>query len=339
MPINHIGPQVLGPIEGSRPPWGVPRRDPEEFGYQVAEYQLRGTAACYEPTNTASAPPDGKIDVRELNTAPYHTRILVIRPRDPMHFNHTVLLNWQNVSAGFEQSAPSDGEMYLGYAWVGLSAQEAGVHGLPLADPRNGRPRAKPLVDQDPERYGTLHHPGDPGSFDIFSDAARVIGPERSTAIDPLAGLDVRHVVAIGGSQSAMRLVTYANALHLRHRVIDGFALSVWEGRAPGLLEGPISLGGGRTTIRNDLATPMVVVNSEAETLPLHRTGAVDSEWIRFWEVAGAPHGVSRDDQSPDQRGRVTNPLTYKPIFESALRHIRQWSHEARPHHRFRGLR
>jgi Alpha/beta hydrolase domain len=325
MPINQSGPEVLGPIEGSRPPWGVPRRDPEEFGYQVAEYQLRGVAACYEQTNVVSATSDGRIDVRELDTAPYHTRFLVIRPRDPMHFNHTVLLNWQNVSAGFEQSAPSDGEMYEGYAWVGVSAQEAGLHRLPLADSRNVRPRAQPLVEHDSERYGTLHHPGDPGSFDIFSDAARVLGPERSTAIDPLADLEVRHVVAVGGSQSAMRLVAYANALHLRHRVIDGFVLSVWEGRAPGLLEGPISLGGGRTTIRNDLATPMVVVNSEAETLPLYRTGAVDSEWIRFWEVAGVPHGVSRGAQPPDQRGRVANPLTYQPIFESALRHVRRW--------------
>jgi Alpha/beta hydrolase domain len=323
VPDTRTGPEVLGPIGGSQPPWGTPRRDPAAFGYCVEEYQLRGIAACYEPT---SAPPaDGRIDVRPLQTAAYQTRLLVIRPVDPTRFNHTVLLNWQNVSAGFEQAAPSDGELYRGYAWVGVSAQEVGLFGMPFEDSRFTGRRAQPLAEHDPERYGMLHHPGDPGSFDIFSDAARAVGPERDAAIDPLNGLEVHRVIAVGGSQSAMRLVTYANALHPRHRVVDGFCLSVWEGRAPGLLEGPISPGGGRTAIRDDLETPMVIVNSEAETLPLHRTGARDSEWIRFWEVAGTPHGVARRNLGPDQRGRLANPLTYAPIFESALRHVNRW--------------
>jgi hypothetical protein len=331
MPVDRVEPEVLGPVAGSRPPWGVPRRDPAEFGYRVEEFHLRGIAGCYEPIDVGSARTDGKIEARPLDTAaPYLTRLLVIRPCDPERFNHTVLLNWQNVSAGFEQPAPSHGEMYAGYAWVGVSAQEVGLHGLPYEDPRGAGRRAQPLVDHDPERYGELHHPGDPGSFDIFADAARVVGPDRSGTIDPLAGLDVRHVVAIGGSQSAMRLVTYANALHHLHRVIDGFVLSVWEGRAPGLLEGPISLGGGRTAIRNDLGTPIVVVNSEAETLPLYRAEAADSEWTRFWEVAGTPHGVARGGRPPDRRGRVANPLSYKPILESALRHMRLWVAEGR---------
>jgi hypothetical protein len=253
-------PEVLGPVSGARPPWGAPRVDPGVFGYCVEEYQLRGVAGCYEQL---SDHPGGRVEVEELGTAAYHTRLLVVRPKDPARFNHTVLLNWQNVSAGFESSAPSEGELYEGYAWVGVSAQEIGLYGPPVGTGRVARANAKGLVDEDPERYGMLRHPGDPGSFDIFADAARVVGPGRSTAIDPLAGLDVGHVVATGGSQSAMRLVAYANALHLRHQVIDGYALTVWEGRAPDLLDGPISYGGARTVIRDDLEVPVVVVNSE----------------------------------------------------------------------------
>jgi hypothetical protein len=325
---DRVQPDVVGPVNGSRPPWGVPRVDPAALGYRVEEYQLNGVAACYQQLTDH---PAAQIEVEELGTAPYRTRLLVIRPTDPTRFNHTVLLNWQNVSAGHESWAPSDGELYQGYAWVGVSAQEVGLFGPPVGMGRGARANAKGLVDEDPERYGTLRHPGDPGSFDIFADAARIVGPGRSTAIDPLGGLDVQHVIAVGGSQSAMRLVAYANALHHRHRVVDGYALSVWEGRAPNLMDGPISYGGGRTIIREDLDVPVIVVNSEFETLAVHATGAVDSEWIRYWEVAGTPHGVTRRLDLPHGRGWEPNTLRFKPVAESAIRHIRRWVVEGRP--------
>lgn len=326
--IGRVQPEVLGPVTGSRPAWGIPRVDPAAFGYTVQEYQLSGVAACYQ---IVTHHPAGEIEVEELGTAPYRTRLLVIRPADPTRFNHTVLLNWQNVSAGMESFAPSDGELYEGYAWVGVSAQEVGLYGPPVGMGRGGRANARGLVDEDPERYGTLRHPGDPGSFDIFSDAARVVGPGRQTAIDPLPGLDVHHVIAVGGSQSAMRLVAYANALHHVHRVVDGYALSAWEGRAPDLMDGPISYGGGKTAIREDLEVPVVVVNSEFETLAVHLAGAVDSEWIRYWEVAGTPHGVTRMPDLPHGRGWRPNTLRFKPVAESAIRHVRRWVAEGRP--------
>jgi Alpha/beta hydrolase domain len=327
MAEDRLPPDLLGPIDGSRPPWGVPRMDPAAWGYRVEEYQLSGIAACYQQSSDHQA---AQVEVEELGTAPYRTRLLVIRPADPAKFNHTVLLNWQNVSAGHESWAPSDGELYEGYAWVGVSAQEVGLFGPPVGMGRAG-PNSRGLVDEDHERYGMLRHPGDPGSFDIFADAARVVGPGRATAIDPLVGLDVHHVIAVGGSQSAMRLVAYANALHRRDRLVDGYALSVWEGRAPNLMDGPISYGGGRTIIREDLEVPVVVVNSEFETLAVHATGAVDSEWIRYWEVAGTPHGVTRRPDLPHGRGWEPNTLRFKPVAESALRHVRRWVTEGRP--------
>jgi hypothetical protein len=298
---------------------------PEVRGYVVEEYQLCGVAACYEHL---AGHPGGNVEVEVTGTAPYRTRILVMRPADPAFFNHTVLLNWQNVSAGCESLAPSDGELYEGYAWVGVSAQEIGLYGPPLG--MGARANAKGLVDEDPERYGMLRHPGDPGSFDIFADAARVVGPGRATAVDPLGGLDVRQVIAVGGSQSAMRLVAYANALHRVHQVIDGYALSVWEGRAPDLGDGPISFGPARTVIRGDLEVPIVVVNSEFEALALHLAGAVDSKWIRYWEVAGTPHGVTRRRDLPHGRGWMPNTLRFKPVADSALRHVRRWAAEGR---------
>ena len=126
--------------------------------------------------------------------------------------------------------------------------------------------------------------------------------PVRSTTVDPLAGLDVRRVVATGGSQSAMRLVTYINAFHRDSPVFDAFLLSVWEGRAPRPEEGAIAMG-VRTAIRTDVDTPIVVVNSEFEASHLIGLDVEDTEHLRIWEVAGAPHGVARTGDDRPGRG------------------------------------
>jgi len=104
------------------------------------------------------------------------------------------------------------------------------------------------------------------GSFEIFGQAAAAVGPGRAGHVDPMGGLPVRRLVATGASQSAMRLVAYANGVHPLHQLFDGYLLSVWEGRAPRLDEGPIGTGGVRTAVRSDLGAPMLIVNSEFET-------------------------------------------------------------------------
>ena len=89
-----------------------------------------------------------------------------------------------------------------------MSAQRVGIDGLPGAEERG-------LRAWDPERYGSLEHPGDDYSFDIFTHAARAVGRDRGAlAVDPMGGLPVRHVVtATGGSQSAIRLNSYLNGI------------------------------------------------------------------------------------------------------------------------------
>jgi len=135
----------------------------------------------------------------------------VVRPRDPAAFNGTVVLNWQNVSAGYEYGSLTAGDEALeGYAWVGVSAQEVGIYGFSRGRrSRSASGDVRPLRDQDPERYGLLQHPGDLGSFEMFSQAARAVGPARRSDVDPMGGLEVQRVIAAGGSQSAMRLTEY----------------------------------------------------------------------------------------------------------------------------------
>ena len=62
----------------------------------------------------------------------------------------------------------------------------------------------------DPARYGTLNHPGDSFSYDIFSQAGQAV---RDHADVVLGGLRPEVLIAAGESQSAGRMVTYIDAV------------------------------------------------------------------------------------------------------------------------------
>ena len=166
--------RVTGPITGDRPPAGAPDVDLAARGYVLEEYAIEGTARAFHLLDDPT--PDGRWSVAEYARAPYRTRLLVLRPEQPADANGTVVVGWQNVSAGYESGAPSDGEIYEGYAWVGVSAQEVGLYGFPAGMERMASRRGLPLLEHDPERYGDLHHPGDQAAFDIFTQAGRALG-------------------------------------------------------------------------------------------------------------------------------------------------------------------
>ena len=83
----------------------------------LEEFAIEGTARAFHLLDDPT--PDGRWSVAEYARAPYRTRLLVLRPEQPADANGTVVVGWQNVSAGYESGAPSDGEIYEGYAWVG----------------------------------------------------------------------------------------------------------------------------------------------------------------------------------------------------------------------------
>src|ERR1700683_1452317 len=141
-----------------------------DVGYTQAEYSLSGRARAFERTTVGPAP-------RE--EAAFDTRVVVIRPAEDSSFNGTVWIEWLNVSGGLD-AAPgwifTHTELVRrGAAWVGVSAQRIGVEG---GDGLLGV-RSPGLVGTDPERYGSLHHPGDRFSYDIFSQAS--VAARRAT--------------------------------------------------------------------------------------------------------------------------------------------------------------
>src|SRR5947208_9081239 len=125
---------------------------------------------------------EGSGKVRQMDGS---ARLVVCRPSGPCAFTGTVILEWLNVSAGFDAPAhwmlTHRQVVRAGWAWVGVSAQRAGIEGGSIFDTAGEEPDSgsrgtmvlPALKESDPGRYGALHHPGDAFSFDIFSQAAR----------------------------------------------------------------------------------------------------------------------------------------------------------------------
>ena len=237
-------------------------------------------------------------------------RLLVRRPADPVDFNGVVVVEWLNVSAMAEGDADyqhlREELLRGGYAWVGVGAQSAGVNA-----PRTG------LKAWDPVRYGPLSHPGDPFSFDIFAQAVRAL---RQPVDDgPLAGFGIRHVLATGRSQSAMRLITYINALHARDRLLDGYLVHS-RGAAPAGLQAdrltgvadPLPAG---ARIRADIDVPVLDVQAEGDmvTLRSHLARQDPHDHLRHWEIAGRRTPRCRSGSSARRRRRPTGRAASPP--------------------------
>src|SRR5262245_20756051 len=288
---------VTGPISGGAHDWAFGRTllDLDRYGYDDEEYILDGEATRYGLAPGTELTLDGRWTVESRGTSPYRTRFLVMRPRDPAAFNGTVVLSWNNVSAGFDSVTGVDSVQLVedGFVFVGATVQRVGVHGFPE--------QPAGLAAWDPERYGSLSIPSDDCSYDIFTQAARAIGRDRPrTGVDPMGGLDVRHVLAQGSSQSAGRLATYLNAVQPLEHAVDGFLLGVYFGSGTPLEVGDAVLGPatagprlrfeGSNLLRDDPGVPVMVLNSEMESTPCYAVRQPDTDLFRLWETAGTSH-------------------------------------------------
>jgi hypothetical protein len=148
--------------------FGRPLFDLAEHGYVEEESFLSGAATTYRPAPGTEWGRGGRWQAEVKASVPYRTRILVYRPADPQRFNHTALVCWNNVTAGYELFHGESPEILEGgYAFVAATVQRVGVHGFPAS--------SQGLAAWDPERYGSLRIPTDDASFDIFTQQARGI--------------------------------------------------------------------------------------------------------------------------------------------------------------------
>ena len=338
--------QVSGPVTGGARGWpfGATRLDLERLGYEEEEYFLSGSACRYRPASGTVFGPDGLWSAEPAGEAPFTTRLLIYRPRDKARFNGTVILTWNNVTAGYELFGTDSLELFEGgFALVCVSAQKAGIEGLP--------PVRQGLRQWDGERYGALSVPSDDYSFDVFTQAARAVGPDRDRqGIDPMAGLDVQRVVAQGASQSAGRLATYVNAVAPLARAIDGFILAIYFGRGTPLEVGDTVVNihapaqgsttrrrlRGENRLRDDLGVPIFIVNSELEAIACYDVRQPDSESFRTWEVAGTCHisrqsmatrtvSAQRDELVTRKVADAINAVPMNPVYDAAFHHMHRW--------------
>lgn len=269
-------------------------------GYGQTELRAAGTARSYADETAAD----------------YATRVVVRRPESGG--SGTLVVEWLNVSSGSD-AAPdwtylAEEIVRRGHAWAGVSAQRVGVEG--------GTPRVATgiglgaLKQQDPERYGSLAHPGDAYCYDIYTQVARGLA----------ADLGATCVLAIGESQSAAALTSYLN-LYGRS-LFDGFLVHSRGGWA---------LHAAETTLVPDVGVPVLVVQTEGDLfgrlayLPARQP---DAERFRLWEVAGAAHadhfqigGFEEFLGCPDPVNRGQQAY----VLRAALRWLESWARGGSP--------
>ncbi len=321
-------PAVTGPIPAVLPPGtdlthnypqlsSEPNDPLSARGYVEEEFFIQGKATQYQTPTLA----DGVV----LSTGhPYKTRLIVRRPADPHRFNGVVIVEWVNVTSGYnldlQWQVSRDYFTREGYAYVGVSAQRVGVQQAPYG-----------LTEWSPTRYGTLDVTDNGAitddllSYDIFSQAGRAV--KANTSI--LSGLRPKLVIAIGASQSASRLTPYYNSIHPLHRVYDGFLLHV---------------GGG--PFRTDIPTKLLRVNTEREIVSGQATlRQADSNTFRGWEIAGASHVdywymtyrqelISRDGLNPFNYQCDKEPLSHvnnKYVLNAGYEELVDWVDHGRP--------
>jgi len=312
------GAMVEGPLPGTVPgdrlapdvedtyPWFSTTVDLAGAGYVEQEFILSGSADAYSATGVLLA-----------EDVPYRTRIIVRRPQRNVQFNGNVLVEWQNVTAGYDLDALWSPQQIVdrGYAWVGVSAQRVGV---------------SQLAGWSPARYGTLDVTGagrftaDEMSYDIFTQAARAL--RAPAGVSPLGNLRVDDLLAVGASQSAGRLaIYYQSVLPQIAPVFDGYAFVV--GAAPTRV-GP---------------EPVFQILSETDVRSPARPA--DTDHFRRWEVAGAAHSgfhgnayraplVQRDLGGAPPVTCDQPPLSHVPLQDvlgAAYDHLVRWVDDGTP--------
>jgi Alpha/beta hydrolase domain len=256
---------------------GAPTINLASDGYAEREFLMSGTTNIYRQSGLWGSNGRWNVAVAQSGVR-YTTRLLVRYPTNPLKFNGTVVVEWLNDTTGGDQD-PVWSEIYnevlsQGYAYVGVTAQTAGMN---------------ELKQWDPQRYGALGDSGDGQSYDIFSQAAEAVRADSGTL---LGGLTPARVIGAGDSQSAFRVDTYVNAIQPVSHAFDGFLAIGRSVFAAPIGGGLVAFSPAPAHVRTDNTTPFIQLNTEGD---IEELGAAlarqpDNNDLRTWELAGAAH-------------------------------------------------
>lgn len=320
------------PTAGRGKIFGTTLDDLAALGYIEDEYLLEGEAERYAIEGALT--PDGKWTLTPGERRPFATRLFVRRPKNPTTFNGTIIVEWLNVSLGFDVSFLDGAGLYDGFAYVGVTPQFGGVFG------EGDKPQG--LKSWDADRYAALVHPGDDWSYDIFTQAGRALRA-NATQGHPLHGYKVKKLIGAGISQSGSRILAYANGVQplahdydaLMPMLCAGAAAPFEGGAAPGVAAArarPLF-----TQVRSDLDIPTMQLNTEFEAPFFRPNRQSDTPSYRSWEVAGASHGpaellkIIHGKEDRDGVGSrwhafdAASNVPWQPTSDAAVHHVHRW--------------
>lgn len=320
------------PAAGRGKIFGTTLDDLAALGYVEDEYLLAGEAERYAAAGALT--PDGKWTMVAGERRPFATRLFVRRPKDPKKFNGTILVEWLNVSLGFDVSFLDGAGLYDGFAYVGVTPQYGGVFG------EGDKPLG--LKNWDADHYAALVHPGDDWSYDIFTQAGRALRANEARG-HPLLGYRVKQLIGAGISQSGSRILSYANGVQPLARAYDalmpmlcaGASAPFEGGAAPGVAAArarPLF-----TQVRADLGIPAMQLNTEFEAPFFRPIRQPDTSAYRSWEVAGASHGpadllkIIHGKEDRDGVGSrwhafdAASDVSWQPTSDAAIHHVHRW--------------
>jgi len=357
-PVPSSGQPPLSSAARATDP-GTEYADLGRAGYVEEEYYLSGIA----PAITAQG--------QALFNAPYITRILVRRPKDPARFNGTVILepfSWIGErAAGWILTR--DYLLRRGYAFVGYTLNI----NKPARDPKT---RTDPNWQPDPEpqnlnfdfmrrfdyaRYAALGSYYDPQRFqrgghaDPFVPQSQGIGAElalllKSNLADgPMPGLKVERIYVNSWAVTAQVWMDYLDqGRHQQWRMPDGRPL------IDAYMTGKMSFGevGGdpiRVPRHMPDGVPFVVIYSESELMhdimeKISLPADSETPRLRYYEVTGMPHvrradlGTEEVEDLPETIGKQDDPtcrtLYDEPsemIASALLDRLDQWVRNGAP--------
>jgi hypothetical protein len=310
-------------------------------GYVQEEFVAAGTASSYQVVGEFTE--DGEWTFEPDQTADYRTRIVVRRPENPADFSGVVVVEWLNVSGGVDadvESVSLQEEIEReGHIYVGVSAQQIGIEGGPVVvrvEVPGAEAAGQGIKALDPERYGSLDHPGDAFSYDIFTQVARAV----RAGSPALADFQPTTVIAAGESQSAFALTTYINGVQPLTHAFDGFFVHS-RGAAHLPLPAPGeyadiagSIGGEHTILRADTDVPIFELQTESDLVGVLGSAAVrqpDTDLFRLWEVPGTAHADKHLAGDIQECGVEINDGPMHLVTKAAFHHLVAWAQGGEP--------
>jgi hypothetical protein len=193
--------------------------DLSDYGYVEDEYIISGHSKIY------SWPDGEKVAKVIMENAPYCTRILVRKPKNPEKFSGNVIIEMMNWARYYDRSIDAWGNcheylMASGDAWVGVTCRAKVMDSLKTFNPeRYGKlhfknPRPEDTWNDIPQS-NTYHHDfTDPWTengltWDMYSQLGMLV--REQTERNPLYGYSVKKV--IGTSAIAGDMSTYVAAI------------------------------------------------------------------------------------------------------------------------------